>query len=134
MENENSQVELGQSIMQGLQVRVRLYELLSFVRSRQQRDRVAGLSFGDMIQSAIEAIDSDEGNKNVAANPLDLQTPGALQGLDRLEQMSEETFKAAEALLDTSSESLYDTDAYQEILEGEFGDEFEGLEKALAEE
>jgi len=43
-----------------LTLRRKLFYLFTFVRSRDLRDRVAGLSFGDMLQEAIEAIDSDQ--------------------------------------------------------------------------
>ena len=116
---------------EALHLRVLLYELLEFTRSRQLRERVAGLSFGDMIQQAIEAIDSTKKDEDVASNPLGVQRLGQLQELDHLETAAKKTFDAVKKLLDTSSETLYDTEAYQQILEGELGEEFKDFEKSL---
>jgi len=81
------------------ELRVRLFDILEFTRSTQLRNRVAALTFGDMIQEAIEAIDSDERPDDAERLPFEVQTPGKLQDLSELESIADETFKGVRALL-----------------------------------
>lgn len=93
-------------------LRRQLFAMLEFTRSRDLRDRVGGLSFGDMIQEAIERIDSDkEGSfdKNAARSPLREKRPGKLQRIAQMEAVAESTFAAAEEYLKNDEPRIFGT-------------------------
>jgi len=86
-ENEVKEGDFADN-QKGLTIRRKLFSLLTYVRSRDLRDRVAGLSFGDMLQEAIVNIDSAQRTEgDVAAktqrHPNDPELEPRDQGLSR---------------------------------------------------
>lgn len=82
------------------ETRVRIFDLLEFTRSAQLRSRTAALTFGDMIQQAVEVIDSDEAPGDSVRLPFELQYPGKLQELSELVKIADGTFADVQTMLD----------------------------------
>jgi len=82
------------------ETRVRIFDILEFTRSAQLRSRTAALTFGDMIQQAVEVIDSNEVPDGSVRLPFELQQPGKLQELSELVKIADSTFADVQTMLD----------------------------------
>jgi len=105
-----SKIEDVPTSQRNILLRRQLFALLEFTRSRDLRDRVGGLSFGDMIQETIERIDSDrEGsfNKTTALSPLREHRPGKLQRIAQMMSVANSTFAAAEEYLKNDEPRIF---------------------------
>ena len=95
-----------------IRLRQQLSAMLEFVRSRDLRDRVGGLSFGDMIQETIERIDPTQVSsfrELTAQSPLREQRPGKLQVIEQMVSVAKSTFEAAQEFLKDDEPRVFGT-------------------------